>query len=761
MLAVGHMTKANGALMLRRALPPLFVAAVLTGTALGAATGVIVLPSGWRLSPPGGPLAHTGTMPQGIALSPDGSMLAVVESGVADPALRILQTPGLRVVKVVPLKGAFGKPVWLDNDHVLVAGANTDSVLNVDVNTGAVAQTSTGKGSWPAAVAVRGTLVAAIDDGSGGVNIGGKDIRVGDHPAEAVFSADGATLYVSVRGQNRIAVIDVASQSERTSIPVGLHPSALALSTDGTTLYVAESDDDAIGVIDTRTNVRTADVSVRLNAARANGFGASPNALALHGNDVFVALGAEDAVALIRNGHLVERIPAGWYPTGVAVGNDGMLYISNGKGEDAPANPQFNPLQHHSPGYVGVITIGSVRAVPASEYANARAESQTVLADAMPEWTPAPASQTIVRGNGPIKHVIYVIKENRSYDQVLGDIPGANGDPRLVLFGEKITPNQHAMAQRFGIFDNAYTDAQVSANGHNWTDAGFANDYVERFWPPNYGGRRDDFDFQSGTSPDVPHNGYLWDAAARAHVTFRDYGEDIDFPGHGIAIGVNTFPGLRGHFDPAYVGWDLSYSDLSRLAEWKREFAAYAANGTLPQLEIVYLPNDHTSGTAPGALTPYAYVATNDWALGQLVDTVSHSRYWKSTAIFVLEDDAQNGADHVSDQRSTFYIASPYARGGVRHAHYSTVSVVHTIELLLGLPPLSIYDETARPMYGAFAMHPVNAAAYNAVKPAIDLNARNSKAAYGSAVSARLDFTHPDAVDPRVLNDILAHARRP
>jgi hypothetical protein len=258
----------------------------------------------------------------------------------------------------------------------------------------------------------------------------------------------------------------------------------------------------------------------------------------------------------------------------------------------------------------------------------------------------------------------------------------------------------------------------------------------------------------------VPHNGYLWDAAIRAHISFRDYGEDIDFPGHGIAIGINTFPGLRNAFDPRYIGWDLDYSDLSRYAEWKREFSAYVAAGNLPQLEIVYLPNDHTAGTAPRHLTPQAYVATNDLAVGKLVDTVSHSRYWKSTAIFILEDDAQNGPDHVSDQRSTFYIASPYARGGVQRGHYSTVSFVRTMELILGLQPLSIYDQTARPLYDAFSTHAANAAPFTALAPAIHLNETNKLTAYGAAISAKLDFSHPDAVNPALLNDIIAHAVR-
>jgi YVTN family beta-propeller protein len=745
--------------MLRRVLLFVSMAAASIGAVI-AASEPVVLPSGWRLTPSGGPAISVGTMPQGAALSPDGSLLAIVESGVNPAALRVVETHSLTERALIPLKGAFGRPVWRDNTHVAIAGANADALLDVDLQSKNVSETALGKNSWPAAIAINGSAIAAADDGAASVTIGAATVRVGDHPSALVFSRDGKTLYVAVRGTNAVVAIDTANNATGASIPVGLHPSALALSEDGARLYVAESDDDSIGVIDTRSNTVLSHIPVGLHAGRASGYGASPNALLVHGDDLFVSLGAENAIALVRNGSVAARIPVGWYPSDVALGTDGTLYAINGKGEGSPANPQFNPRVRRSPGYVASITVGSVRAIPPAEWTHA---ANSAVADNVAQWTPPPAAQTVIRPHGPIQHVIYVIKENRSYDQVLGDVPGADGDPKLAWFNATVTPNQHAAARRFGIFDNAYADAQVSANGHNWTDAGFANDYVERFWPVNYGGRRELYDFQTGGSPAVPHNGYLWDAAKRSGVTYRDYGEDVDeAPNAPIRMSINSLPGLTGHFDPRYIGWDLKYSDLDRFAEWQREFHEFVANGKLPQLEIVYLPNDHTAGTAPGAFTPEAYVATNDWAVGRLIQEVSHSPYWKSTAIFVLEDDAQNGPDHVSAQRSTFYVASPYAMKGVHHAHYSTVSVVHTIELLLGLPPLSIYDATARPMYDAFGIKAVNSAAFTAVKPSVDMTARNTKAAYGAALSAKLDFSKPDEVDPRVLNDILAHAvRRP
>lgn len=765
--------------MLRRIL--LLVPLAAAGLTFALASGGIqtVLPAGWRLSPPAGALAVVGTMPQGIAISPDGRTLAVVESGVNPAALRFLDAKTLRTIKLVALKGAYGKPVWLDGDSVLVAGAATDSVTTVHLSTGTVAQVALSKGAWPVQLAFSrggpGAVCAVVsndfnDPAKGSISFGCSDkttpdlewngpatkaLQIGAHPAAAVWLKD--TIYTALRGQSSIAVVESLGGKVVRRIAVGSHPCDLALSADSRLLYVAVCDNDSVAVIDTRTNARIANIPVGFHTARVHGYGANPNALLVAGSSIFVSLGGENAVAVIRNNRVAGYIPAGWYPTGLAIGRDGTLYVSNGKGESAPANPQFRPEVRDGPGYVGSITVGSVRAIPKAAYVKANLMTAQALSDLMPLWQ-IPAS-TVVRAGGPIKHVIYVIKENRSYDQVLGDIKGANGDPSLVAFGRENTPNQHAIAERFGVFDNAYANAQVSADGHNWTDAATANDYVERMWPVSYGGRRAGYDSQNGVGADVPHSGYLWDAAKRAHVTYRDYGEDMTLA-PGPPLSTTDHPALHGHYDPASVGWNLKYSDLDRLKEWKREFDVYVRNKQLPQLEFLYLPNDHTAGAQAGAPTPQAYVATNDWAVGQLVDAVSHSPYWNSTAIFILEDDAQNGPDHVSDQRSTFYIASPYARGGVDHSHYSTVSFVRTIEVLLGLAPLSVADATAQPLYNAFAAKRTNAKPFDALKPSIDMNAKNQKSAYGSAVSARLDFSKPDTADPRILNDILRHAVR-
>ncbi len=739
---------------MRRLVLPAVLALALGAAAVSATR----LPTNWLISPPVGAMAHLGTMPQGIALSPDGTRLAVVDAGFNPPALRVLSTRDLHTELRIPLRDAFGTPIWMNDDRVLVAGGSENSAQVVDLTTKratpfAALASSHGR-AWNDDVAAGSGFVAAsfdLDDEAIAVDaLHGTRIEIatGLHPG-ALAIVDGR-LYVANRGAASLTVASLRDgERSVTKIPVDLHPSALALSRDGKRLYIACADADAIDVLDLATDR----VVQRIDVGLPQGPGASPNALALAPDGtLYVSLGAENALAEIRDGRVVARMPVGWYPSGITV-DAHTVYVTNGKGESSHANPQFDPEEHGDPHYVAAALIGSVRAIPRSAFD--AASTAQVLAN-IPRPVPTP-TQTVVRAHGPIHHVIYIIKENRTYDQVLGDLPGANGDPKLAWFGAKVTPNEHALAERFGIFDDTFTDAQVSATGHNWSTAAFANDYLERFWPSNYAGRRPLYDFEDGAVASTPRNGYLWDDANRAHVAFRDYGEFVSTPRDAHLPATTHMPGLIGKIDPRYPGFDLDYSDEARIDEWQREFTQYVVHRDLPPLEIVRLPNDHTWGTRAGKLTPQAYVAQNDHAFGRLVDVVSHSPYWKDTAIFAIEDDAQNGPDHVDDQRTTFYLASPYAAPGVHHEHYSTSSVLRTIELILGLPPMSIYDAVAPPMYDAFSLAP-RLRPYDAIAPRIDVHARNAKTAYGAARSAKMDFAHADDANAQELNDILAHA---
>ncbi|MDQ2866205.1 MAG: beta-propeller fold lactonase family protein [Candidatus Eremiobacteraeota bacterium] len=730
---------------MRRAILICGSATILAVTALAP----ITLPSGWRLTPPSGPVSETGTMPQGLSLSPDGRRLAVVESGFHPPVLRILAANDLHTIDAIPLRGGFGTPVWRDENDLLLAGENTGSLVTVRLDEKAVGYERAS--GWPVAVASRGNAVVMADDLSNDVAFWKRTDEApqffasGSHPADVVFSRDGKTIFASNRGEATVTVFDLAARLVHT-IPVDLHPSALALSANGAQLYVACTDADAVDVIDTHSRR----VASRISVALPQGAGASPNALALDGDTLYVSLGAENAIAAIRNGHVVARAPAGWYPSGIAA-TQGAVFVTDGKGEGSRANPEFDPRRAHSGGYIAATLNGSVRKIDARTI-DAQSTA-AVLADLpSPQATPP---ETIVRPNGPIAHIFYIIKENRTYDQVLGDVSGADGDPKLTWFGRNVTPNQHALVERFGVFDDTDADAQVSANGHNWSTAAFANDYLERFWPPNYGGRRSLYDFEDGAKASTPRNGYIWDDARKRGVSIRDYGEFVTPSIAGLYASHMT--GLHGVTDPRYPGFDLDISDETRVDEWQREFDAYVKTKSLPSLEIIRLPNDHTAGTRPGSLTPQAYVAQNDRAFGRIVERISHSPYWPSSVILAIEDDAQNGPDHVDNQRTTLYVVSPYAAKGVHHAHYSTTGVVRTIEIFLGLPAMSIYDAVAPPLYDAFALQS-DLRPFTAMPPSIDLNAKNLRTAYGAAVSARMNFSDADAADPSTLNQILAHA---
>lgn len=718
-----------------------------TSAGLHASSGV--LPNGWILRAPAGPPAVTGTMPQGAAASPDGSVLAVLESGFNPPALSLYAVRDLHLIRRVALRGAFGRPVWT-RYGILVAGANADDVFAIDPKNGSVRAFPVGRNTWPVSVAVKNGLVAVATDTDGSVRIGKLDrlgrarrIALGGQPGNMAFSADGNTLFVAVRSARYVAAVNVRSASVRR-LSTDLHPADVIVR--GRVLYVAQSDADTVGAYDTGTGKRICDIFV---GSMPHLIGSSPNALAARAGSIFVSLGAANEVAVIRRNAVVARLPAGWYPTDVVpLGN--RVFVIDGKGEGTKPNPEFDVMSKGFRDYVAAIEYGSIRVVPLTGVTPPPSPQGQRGFDA-----PAPAG-TIVRKGGPIAHVFFILKENRTYDQILGDIGIGNSDSRLAWFGERVTPNQHALARRFGVFDDFYASGEVSDSGHNWADTAFANDYVERYWPPAYGGRNADDHVMDNDGAHVPHSGYMWDAARRAHVTFRDYGEMAGLPAD--AGRTMTARSLAGSFDPDYVSWNLDYSDVQREREWQREFERFVRSGNLPQLEYIWLPNDHTYGSRAGKRTPAAYIAQNDYAVGLMVQAISHSRIWSSSVIFITEDDAQDGADHVSDQRTTLYVASPYARGGLIHAHFSTMSVLRTIELFLGIRPLTTYDATAVPLYSAFVAAP-RTAPFNAIPPEINVNARNAAAAYGGRESAAADFTRPDAVPGGTLTDIIAHNR--
>jgi hypothetical protein len=521
--------------------------------------------------------------------------------------------------------------------------------------------------------------------------------------------------------------------------------------------------------------------------------GAIPDALAVapDGATLYVALAGENAIAIVDVDDRAVRgfVPTSWYPTDVQVTPDGSrLVITNANDSGAgpnrcgPLSPlegceEVDPATQHA----GRMIKGSVQVVDVpsrgtlQEYSNAVEHNNR--AQARGREKPAVAEA--------IEHIFYVIKENRTYDQVLGDLERGNGDPELTIFGEDSAPNQHALARRYGIFDNFYADAEVTADGHNWITQATSTDYVDKTWSFNYSPPvRDntrEFDFGN----DVPYAaellasdwtitrpaaaqtvGYLWDNAYDHGVSFRDYGE---YTGAGDCIEPNEndksqVTRLRPVFrtvSPTFPGFELTCSDhADRIPRWQEEFARNVEKGDLPQLTIMRLANDHTRGTTPGAPTPQAYMADNDLALGQLVDTISHSPYWKDTAIFVTEDDAQNGPDHVDAHRTLALVISPYSkRDAVDSTHYDTASMVATIEDMLSLPPMSISDARVARMWKAFTDEP-DFTPYDAREPTIvpfgrpgfDVNAPDAPLAEESAT---WNFATEDAIPEIALNEAI------
>jgi YVTN family beta-propeller protein len=619
-------------------------------------------------------------------------------------------------------------------------------------------------------------------------------------PYGVTLSADGKTAYVSDWGEHSVSMISTATHSLMGKVTVGTHPMALETNPVSARheVYVANGDGDSVSVIDTSTN--TVSRTLDLAPYQAAPVGSNPDALAVSadGRTLYVSNGGNNDVAVIdldaSTNPIQGMIPTAWYPTGVRLSKDGQtLYVINAKGLGAGPNPAYQQGKYAPPQqYVGSMMHGTLSVVssPAGPGLQ-RYTEQVVRNNGFDERDKVRSAQNgegdeggsvIPRRVGdpsPIKHVIYVVKENRTYDEVLGSLGKGNGDPSLNLFGEDSAPNIRDLARQFVTLDNFYASAEVSADGWNWSTAANANNYVQRMWPANYSGRGRGYDFEGGnyaTAPNVdPHNAYLWDRLAGAGKTFRNYGFFTVF-GSSPAVPEPTAKNLQGRTSPTFPGYNLSIADSpcgpasltkpSRYTEWENEFKHYEAGSDLPAFEFVRFPNDHTRGTSPGAETPRRYVADNDYAVGKLVDTVSHSKYWSSTAIFVVEDDAQDGPDHVDAHRTEALVVSPYTQTGkVDSTLYGTVSMLRTMELVSGLKPLTQFDASATPMLNSFSSKP-NTKAYAARVPQVlSPECPTGQGASGAttntadspmaAESAAMNFDTADAPDNRLLNQAI------
>jgi DNA-binding beta-propeller fold protein YncE len=743
-------------------------------------------------------------------------------------AVELLKTPPLTAIPY-PAGLALISGRGYDHDRLLIANNLSDNVVLLDAASGKILQR---------------------------FDLSTNSLVPSSYPYTVVATRDGRRAWCSLWNASRVAELDLINgkvtrwiklQEPDDPVAPGSHPTALLLSPDEKLLYVALSNADAVAVVSSESGEILATLATTVRNQQYAGTYPGGLAQSTDGKRLFVADSSSNAVAVFDTSTLAANlkpiaepiaargfIPTDWYPSAVAVQGDNLL-IATAKGQGTGPNNALgktsHEIEHHDHPYIPTLLRGSIaRLNIPSTLGKLEELTRTVEQDNL--LHNSPGTIQFASGNNPIRHVIYVIKENRTYDQVLGDLKVGNGDFSLTLYGADIAPNEHKLALQFGVLDNFYDSGEVSGNGHLWSTAAITSDYNEKTWQIAYRGKERTYDFQGTNAgefpldhkqPDIddPGTGFLWDNLAKHGLSYRDYGEYVDTawcnkirkaasPKQGTPSALEaecqttelhqgdplpsnigdphaepspwpwavplfarvrpTKAVLRDHFDPLYPNFNTDYPDQLRVDEFMNEFSAYvrarisneSSDFQLPAFVLLYLPDDHTGGTRPERPRPQASVADNDLAVGRVVDAVSHSPYWDDTAIFILEDDAQNGADHVDAHRSTAFVISRYSPGSasapyVDHRFYTTVNLIHTMEMLLGLPPMNQNDAYAPamgPMFSGMGSQPAFQADYSNLKNRL-IYETNKRDAAGANESAKMNFSRPDAAGAARLNKVL------
>jgi YVTN family beta-propeller protein len=774
-------------------------------------TPAMLLHNGWKITPAGKQVGAYGDLLMGGVVSPNRKWIAFVNAGAADHNVILCDANSGELIsrKSVPrAQSANGLVFSSDSKTLYVSGANAGRIYRYSVSSDGMLtaeqsiavpglQTVFGKTPDPGTDAGRDPArqdktedrsylagIALSPDGSKlyiantaadalySIEIEtGKLLKVKrfdsyTRPGAIQISPDGNRLYVALLGSATVAVLDATDLSVRSTVHTGRHPNCLIQNTSGSRLFVSCGNDDTVCGIDTKSLEVTDVVDVRLFAGAPSGSTPSSLSLSPDENTLYAACSDNNTIACIRvspaaSAAVTGFIPTDWYPTMLAASPDGK-HLLTGSGKGAPVGPNdkkrpINPAAPAGSPYIVSLLQGIVRCVDLPQPDALKTLTAQALANSkyQPQSAPraASAKQTQGMAQYPIKHVLYIIKENRTYDQVLGDLktasgkPLGNGDPELCLFGEDVTPNHHALAREFVTLDNFYADGEVSVDGHHWSNGAYVPETMQRTWPSEYGGkggtpiRYGDFGDPLAETP----NGRLWDLCERAHIPYRTYYYHVD-KHKSEEWSVARHSNVRD-----YLAADIFVRDVER---WSKE-------NSMPGFMVMALSEDHTAGTRAGAYTPKAAVASNDLALGKIVEACSKSPFWKNLAIFVVEDDAQNGPDHVDAHRTVALAISPYIKHHtVDSTMYSTCSLLRTMENILGLPQMSQFDAAAAPLIRSFTARP-DFAPYACRTPKTDIQARNTTASFGAAASARLDFSEPDrltAKDEQTLNRVLWHS---
>jgi len=748
----------------------------------------------WSLQPAGKQL-KVGDFPVNIALHPSEPFAAVLHCGWGEHEIVTVDLKKFDIIARIKAPEYFyGLCFTPDGKSLYVSGGQSATVYRYTFAKGYLSDPAEIKLAQPkdknvlAGVALSpdgGTLYACVawGDRLAVVPTAQPDkpefveLTKDDYPYAALPTADNARVYLSLWGRGAVSVYDTQAKKIVADWPVSPHPTEMLLSADGARLFVACANSTNVEVLDAKTGAKSETISTALYPNAPNG--STPSSLALSGDGkvLFIVNSDNNNLAVVDvstpgKSRSLGFIPTGWYPTSVRYdAKQDRLFVANGKGLMSKANPH-GPNPNVEPPksvreYIGGLFNGTLCEInmptPAgmNVYTRKAYECSPLRADLLPSAKPRDPRNPIpakVGDPSPIKYCIYIIKENRTYDQVFGDVREGNGDPHLCLFPEHVTPNHHALVRQFVLLDNFYVESEVSADGHEWSMAAYATDFTEKTWPLQYrGGGHGVFRYpaEGGLPVAYPSSGYLWDRCRESKVSFRSYGEFISNGKKPDEPGKARLASLDGHFDPLYRSFDMDYPDAKRADRFLAELKEFETKGDLPRLIILRLPNDHTSGTALNKPTPIAHVGDNDLALGRVIEGLTQSKFWKQMAVFVVEDDAQNGSDHVDAHRTVAMVFSPYCkRKSVDSNMYSTSSMLRTMELILGLPPMTQFDAAALPMYASFQPEP-DLSGYKHLPANVDLTAKNTTDSFGWRESSKFDFSQEDAVDDLALNRVI------
>ncbi|MDP1843449.1 MAG: bifunctional YncE family protein/alkaline phosphatase family protein [Sediminibacterium sp.] len=752
----------------------------------------ILLPNGWSLSPIGKSI-DAGDLPLNMAISKSKKWMAVSNNGQSIHSIQLIDLILNKTIHTIEIPKAFyGLKFSSDEKYLYASGGNDNWILKYSIINNKLVLTDSltlGK-KWPTKISPVGIeidetnnilyTVTKEDNSLYEINLKTKELirktSLGFEAYTCILSKDKKELFISLWGGKKVAIYNTISNRITDSINVSLNPNEIILSNNEEFIYVACAGDNSVSVID----IKKRKVIEVLNAALYpnSPAGSSTNGVAISedGKTLYIANADNNFISVfdIRIPGFSKSkgfIPTGWYPTNIRVAGNN-IYITNGKGFTSFPNPQgpqpinINTLSESHKGelstsnklqYIGSLMKGSISIIPTPDQLKLNLYSKMVYENTPynkqkeqnPDGEFGNPIPMKLGNKSPIKYIFYILKENRTYDQVFGDMLEGNGDTSLCLFGEKITPNQHKLAREYTLYDNFYVDAEVSADGHNWSLGALANEYLEKTWPTSYGRRGGATEGMGRRTIANNIDGYIWDFCKKAGVSYRTYGVFQDNEKANI-------PSLRGnecsYFSTFYLN---QIRDTTRFQQWKQDFDSLLAINKVPQFNSIRLGNDHTQGLAVGKPTPYACVADNDLAVGLLVEHLSNSSIWKESAIFILEDDAQNGPDHVDAHRSTALVVSPYTkRKFVDQTMYSTSSMLRTMELILGLPPMTQYDAAATPMWRSFTSN-TNFTSFKSVPSNIDLNEKNIAKTKIAELSSKLDFSDVDLINDKLFNEIL------